>query len=626
MNETSTGRLEAGTTIVSGHAMAQAATPWLLLVGLWFAATLIASFFASILADSAVAGDLFIPRSHDSFYHARRILDAAVGERGFYEFDERIHPPDGTWIPWPWGYDYLLAQLTRFAVWLRPGMDPLAFLVWAPVAWIGVNAALFLGAASALGLSLGMRGLVLLAFALSPLTQLLHGVGMIDHHFVEHSFVLAVVFVGLKWFRRLESRRLALALGFVLGMAPAFHNGLFLLQLMPLLAATVLWLRGTAIPRRPAVSFAGALVAGIVLAVSPSSALWAGRFEFGLLSWFHCYVSICTALVFLFLSWRPRSQKTVAGLALLAAGLSVPLLAQLIQGAAFATGDVDVLSNIGEARSPFRMLVDTPYATVTYFGWWLVALPLLWLHAAYRALTDRDPSKVFFAVVSIVGLGLMALQFRFHYFGYFALVAGVFLLVDELRERWRRPEGLVFLGAFVVLALVLQPALRHRLFVVQPLGGDERYNLSLSQHLALSAACEADPGLVLASVTDGAPILFHTECDVFAINFILGDAEEARYAEVRSLMTQSPAELMRHDPPIRYLFARVEEFSRPGPNGASVLNTSLPIASELLASEQLPDGFELIFSLDSLPREGAAPVPYARLYRLGLPVTANDSR
>ena len=114
-------------------------------IALWLIASSVAAFFALLLADSAIVGDVHIPVTNDSFYHARRILDAALGERGFYQFDDRLHVPDGSWIPWPWAYDYLLAKVTRLALWVAPALDPMAFLAYVPVAWILVNAALVPG-------------------------------------------------------------------------------------------------------------------------------------------------------------------------------------------------------------------------------------------------------------------------------------------------------------------------------------------------------------------------------------------------------------------------------------------------------------------------------------------------
>src|SRR6187455_2686482 len=85
-------------------------------LAIWSLGSLIAIFFALLVSDSTIVGGLYLPRTNDSFYHARRILDAAVGTRGFYQFDDRLHVPEGTWIPWPWAYDYLMAKATQLAL------------------------------------------------------------------------------------------------------------------------------------------------------------------------------------------------------------------------------------------------------------------------------------------------------------------------------------------------------------------------------------------------------------------------------------------------------------------------------------------------------------------------------
>ena len=63
---------------------------------LWLCATGISVFLALLVIDSAFFEGEYIPMGNDSFYHARRMLDTAIGERGFYQFDERIHVPDGS--------------------------------------------------------------------------------------------------------------------------------------------------------------------------------------------------------------------------------------------------------------------------------------------------------------------------------------------------------------------------------------------------------------------------------------------------------------------------------------------------------------------------------------------------
>src|SRR5215471_20614641 len=117
-------------------------------VAIWLGASAIAVFFALLLRDSTIVDGLYLPRGNDSFHHARRILEAAIG-RGFYEFDVRLHAPDGSWVPWPWGYDYLMAKGTQIWVWLAPHTDPTTFMCYVPVFWILVNAALFAGIAAA---------------------------------------------------------------------------------------------------------------------------------------------------------------------------------------------------------------------------------------------------------------------------------------------------------------------------------------------------------------------------------------------------------------------------------------------------------------------------------------------
>lgn len=167
---------------------------------------------------------VFLPADHDSFYHARRIIDAIGAPLQLYQFDARIHAPEGSWVTWPWGYDTLMAFVAGAAMSITRAEDPMSVLAFVAPFWVFVNAALFLGVASRLQLSLAARALAMLSFATSPLTQSLHRVGMIDHHYVEYTFVLATLYFGLTWLRNPSVRRSAAALGAVLGAAPAFHN------------------------------------------------------------------------------------------------------------------------------------------------------------------------------------------------------------------------------------------------------------------------------------------------------------------------------------------------------------------------------------------------------------------
>jgi asparagine N-glycosylation enzyme membrane subunit Stt3 len=589
----------------------------LAILGLWLLGTLIATFFAAIQADSTVVGEMYIPRGNDSFYHARRILDAAVGERGFYQFDERLHPPEGTWIPWPWAYDYLLAELTKLALWLRPSMDAMAFLSYVPVAWIGVNTALFLGVTGAVGLSLPMRALAVLGFALSPLTQLLHSVAMIDHHFVELTFVLAITWLGIVWLQRPESPARAAALGALLGLAPAFHNGLFILQIIPLGVVFLLWLRNRAPPRAALYACATALLVVTQLILLPSAPYRSGLFSFGLLSWFQFYVACCTAvLLVLGGHWR-YSAKHLAILAVVALALAMPLLTNLLQGAAFMSGRISILPDIMEAQSPFRFAGDTLTSSdgISHFGWLLFAAPALLVYFLWQLVRETRGPRLWFLVASCFGLAMLMLQFRFHYFGSLALIVGSLLVTEEQARRRGWHAGLVFVVSFGLLVLAYQPPLRERLFLIYAAGAEPAYQYSLGIHLKLAEVCADDPGLVLANNDDGSAILFHSDCSVIANNFILGPEDDAKFAEIVRLMRSSPDELLRAEPAIRYLFVRAENFGR-RIDGALVLDPSSAIVTDLILGEDLPEGFELISAIDARTSPEAETEPYARLYRL----------
>lgn len=581
---------------------------------IWLGATLIAGFLALVHLDSAYIDGEYIPRGNDSLYHARRILDAAFGDRGFYEFDERLQVPDGAWIPWPWAYDYLLAKATQAAVWLNASMDPLAFLAYVPVAWIAVNAALFLGAATALGLSVDMRIAAMLAFALSPLTQLLHTVGMLDHHFIEHSFVLLAILLGLRWFAAPKEARPAALLGSALGIATAFHNGLFILQIPVLICLSMLWLRSGEPAAKPLRIFAACLLGAALLSALPSQALRNGMFEFALLSWFHVYVAACTAATVGFISLGRFSKRRGAifvGLALL---LAAPIIAQLLQGANFLSGSFSVLDEIVEARSPFRMFTETmgPMETASHYSWLLLLAPAFLLYYAYRLIDEENGAPLYYAVWVVFGLTLLLTQFRFYYFGLFTLITAGLIPLDRIAKRQRWPHGGVFAGALAIILVLYQPALRQRLFIVYAPGADLSYAGTRPLYFELAELCANDPGIVLANHDDGNALLFHTDCLVIANNFIMRPEDEAKITEIDHLMRSTPQSLRRQFPPIDYVLLRARDFSVLR-NGEEVILGTNQIAQQLLIDDSPPEGFELIRTVF---RDAERENVYARLFRV----------
>ena len=577
-----------------------------------------------LFKDSAVFGGVYVPQGNDSFYHARRVLDA-LGARGFYETDMRLHAPDGRLVPWPWAYDYLLAVIGRIALWLDPSGDPLAVLFYVPVVFVAINAALFLAAATALRLSIEMRAVAMICFALSPLTQLLHGFGMLDHHYIEHTFVLLQIWLGLKWFRDPASPHWSAALGVALGIAPGFHTGLFVLQVAPLACVFVLWLRHSEPPRRALVTFAVALVAATLLVALPSAPLRSGYYELGLLSWFHVHVAVCTAAATMFISWRRYSPRSLIGLAVFAALLVAPMVRQLGTGVGFVAGDVSILGEVFEAQSVYTQATRTlgPFLTASVYSWLLLLAPALLLWLAYSVATASQAERLFYAITGTLGLLLLLAQFRFHYFGFFVLVTGGLLIADGLRKRFSWHRGGTFAVALGLVLVAYQPPLRSRLFQVPPPGLDPEYGNSQPLYLRLAAECANEPGVVLANANDGNPILFHSDCSVITNNFILSSADDEHLRRAGRLYRMRPEEIRQAAPEVRYVLVRTSDFS-PVVGGQPRLMTNNPIVAELLLADEPPAGYKLLQTV-YYENGGRAPERvYARLYKIAPAQSASD--
>jgi hypothetical protein len=510
-----------------------------------------------------------------------------------------------------------MAKATQLAVWLVPSLDPMAFIAYVPVAWVLVNTALFMAAAGTLGLSSDLRVLAMFGFAFSPLTQLLHSIGMVDHHFVEHTFVLLNAWLGLRWFKQPDDSRRAVALAVALGAATAFHNGLFILQLFALSTVFILWLRASAPAPRALRSFGIALVVTTLLVLLPSEPFREGMFELGLHSWFHLYIAACTAVTMAFMAWRPASRPTVGLLVALCLALGLPLAGVLASGAGFLSGSFSILAEITEARSPYRMFVETlgPTETASYYGWLIVLAPALLAFYAYRLVRECRPERVFYAILVTLGLALLLAQMRLHYFGYFGLVTGGLLLIDELRERLAWNRGVVFVAAFMATVAAFQPALRERLFVYYAPGADTEYASAFALLLELQALCADDPGTVLASSDDGSPVLFHSECGVIANNFILRPEDKVHIDEVSRLMGLTPEQIRAERPDIKYLLVRTRDFSLLK-DGVAYLVEESPIAKQLLIDETPPPGFTLIKTIRRTLDDDTPAGTYAKLFKV----------
>jgi asparagine N-glycosylation enzyme membrane subunit Stt3 len=582
---------------------------------LWLVATAIGVFLSMLVIDSAFYEGEYIPMGNDSFYHARRMLDTAVGERGFYQFDDRTHVPDGSWIPWPWAYDYMMGQAAALAQWLKPSTDPMGFLSYVPVVWLAINAALFLTAAGQAGLALTYRATAMLAFALAPFVQLMHMVGKVDHHFVEFTFVLLVTWLGLRWFSRKQSRATAIGLGLALGLAPGFHNGLFVLQIPVLVSVGLLWLRSEQLPRQDLFALAVSLIAATVVIVLPSEPFRHGLFEFGLLSWFHLYVAAGTSVVLVFIGWRGYDKKSLLMLGGICLFLAIPLLGQITHGAAFLSRDISILTGVLEAMSPYTLFFHEFGAmrTVAHYSWLLLLAPVLLVYYLWCASRRSSPRDLFFAVTTVFGLAFLLAQFRFNYFGLFSLIVGSLLVAQRVADKFRWHGGFVVVGLLAGVLIAYQPPLRQHLFAVYALGAAPLYERARPLFLDLAKRCEQESGVVLANANDGNYLLFHTECSVISNNFRLTSADERKIEQIETMMRLSPDELREYQPSVKYLLLRTNDFIIER-DGRLEIDRGAPLARVLLSNSEPPDGFELVQTI-LLEKDGKAEV-YAKAFAL----------
>jgi hypothetical protein len=245
----------------------------------------------------------------------------------------------------------------------------------------------------------------------------------------------------------------------------------------------------------------------------------------------------------------------------------------------------------------------------------LLLAPVLLLFYSYQLLRERQPQRVFFAFVVSLGLALLLDQLRLHHFGYFALALGTILVLDELRRRLHWHRGLIFVGAFGLLVLAFQPALRDRLFIHYAPSADPEYASALPLFLELNTHCADDPGTVLASNDDGSAILFHSECSVIANNFVLRNEDKAHIDEVSRLMGLTPEEIRTARPDVKYVLLRVRDFSVFQDNVAYLVADS-PVAKQLLIDTTPPPGFVLLKTIRRrLDEEGPAGT-YAKLFKV----------
>ena len=588
---------------------------------IWLGASVVGVFFALRIKTAALVDGAYTPVGNDSFYHARRILDAAVGERGFYQFDNMIHVPEGSWLTWPWAYDYLLAQMLSVALWFSPDAEPMALLSYLPMLLLVVNTGLLVLIARELQLHAGLMLVALLAFAAFPLNQFAYGVGVLDHHSAEQMFCLLSLLLGLQYFREPDNGRRAAFLGLVLGMAPAFHNGLFILQIPLLATLFILWMRGSTPPPKHVLRLAGTLLLSTLLVLLPSGPFRDLQFSYATLSWFHLYASFATALVLTVFAWQRYSRRLLGYVTLLAIMLIAPLTLMIINATNYLAGDLVLLQEIAEVKSPLGLLFEPngSFIMSANYSWLILAAPVVAVLFAWRVIRETEPPSLFLAVSALFGLLLLLLQVRLHVFGSWALfLGGAWLLGHYGRNRAWRLSLLASVTA-LLCTLAYYPALRYQLFKVYPPGLTNEYSTTRALYPVLAALCNADPGTVLAYQDDGHRIRYHTDCSVIANNFLLTRQHGEKTIELQTLLRMSPETLLEKAPQLRYVFARLYNVMEAGEHGfqpaprESVLAANEPLFNALTMREDLPEDFRLLAEIRFGDQRDFA---YARVFKI----------
>lgn len=578
----------------------------------------IAIAFAMVWVPSALVPGWVMPSGHDAVYHARRILDAIDAPMGVMQFDPRIHVPYGEWVPWPWGFDALLAaiaQLLRDVV----GVRALTGLLFVPPAFLVVNAALVIAIARALRLPLLAQWLAGLCFAFSPLTQMLHGFGQIDHHFLELTCVLAALWLGLLWFERPERAPIAAALALTLGAANAVHNGLFMLQLPVVASLGLLWLREGGPPVRSAAAFAGTLGVTTLLVALPSVPFRDGVVRFDLLSWFHVHAALLTALAVLLTSGPERPDGArIARVAAVLAIAAAPLVREALVGLSFVSTGIFGDVRMPEMDGPFAGIIgqgkmDPRFTWLEYTG--LVYLLPLGLAGAAVALLRRPSRRtMYLCIASLFGGVLMLQQYRLHQFGSFALYLLPLAWITH-RFRGAREQRLALYGFAALGVITHAGGLSSSLVIPPAFGGSLEFSLSRALYPPLGEACAEAPGVVLADNNDGHYIRFLTECSVLGNNLFMSPQSFERIREANRLLALPAARLRDEAPWVRYVLVRRNDDISAATTAADVLALNAGLRRDLLLEEPpWPSGFRLIGEVTV--RAGGVPLVFARAFEV----------
>ncbi len=503
-----------------------------------FAGCCVAYFFSFVWEGATLFNGLYLPVSHDSFYHAARVLDAIEHDRSIvFQFDPMMHAPEGGWVNWPWAYDSLLVLFVRVGQIIWSDWSVSKLLAHTPLIWVTINTTLIVLLTRLIGLSLPLRIAVLIAFVFNPLTQWAHGFGVIDHHQAEQALMLGATCAWIAWLRQPERGLIGFFAGFVPGIASAFHASLFLLFGAIGLSVFILWCRNL-VPSVESTKFVllGAL-AGITIAILPAETVWEGQVTHYLLSWFHFFV-VASFSLFIFLASKISfSWRVLLILLPLIAAMGFFSAPILIEGTSYIAGTGELISQVSESKSGlYEWLsgnISSWFIATQFTGW-------VWLAPASLAVTllalpiVKDKTLIGFLSFSFLGLVLLHGQYRFAVFGTAFMVITP-LICYSIALRSMNPR-LAWTAPLLAMAMVL-PSIGV-LLSEPPLSLDGNYALLHSAYRSAEEICSSEPGIILAHPMDGHHLRYETDCAVVANMFLVDELSQFKVFQSFELLSE----------------------------------------------------------------------------------------
>ena len=529
---------------------------------IWIISSAIALVTLYMLAQGNLTLASMAPNQVDSFYHARRIIDTANNFKDFFQFDPNIHAPEGSLLTWPWAFDFSLAVLLKIVSLIFKNTALMQILAFFPAVGYTVNIYLLLSITRVLKLSVLNQILSILCFISLPINITLHSIGRIDHHFIELSLVLASLLYGIKFLKHPERRLYPMVLGGILGAAPAFQCGLFILQVPIVCSLVYIWIFNLARIKNLDI-LALSLTITTLIFLMPSMAFLSGHFAFYLHSWFHLYIALGSSTIII-LSSLPKHSKNITLLCTIITLLFIPIISQAITGLLFIlnklpSNDLVHTEEMLPALSFFTQYTDLFFIFPVLLGY------LCYTTFKFQKFNHNKNYQVFLCSHLVFGSILLLCQYRLHYFGSLGLFLPLLIITDPSKfPSFTTKEKKILAAATIILiALFLHPIPKRLLASYQKpflIGGDEIYTKYLPVMSKITTYCQQEPGIILAETALGHYLRYHTSCSVIA-NRMLITPQHFIKAERLNYLLENDINIMLHaKEPIKYIL--IDSFTR----------------------------------------------------------------